>query len=111
MDRYYDTETVEICSNRYCAYCCKQAKKVVEYGSYHNNIDDEIYYNCDCEDALKEIAMKINKEKMIQELNSIYGEKFYQLRRKIRDNESNIKKLEYQIKLESLNKRYGIKSL
>lgn len=108
MERYYNTKMVDVCGKNYCAYCCKEAKRVIHYGSYHNNIDDDVYDNCDCEDAEKEIQIYMKKEEMQKQLNNAFRNEILELQQKAYKNKDNIKKLEYNIRLEQLNKQYNI---
>jgi hypothetical protein len=107
MKQYYDTEMIEINGLKYCAYCCKEAIRDIRYGSYHNNIDDEIYYHCDCADAQKEIELQIREIKMQEEIEKALRNSRMELQKKIYDNKPNIRKLEYEIKLNQLNKQYS----
>jgi predicted Fe-S protein YdhL (DUF1289 family) len=108
MERYYNTATVDIDDKKYCAYCSKEAKRVIRYGSYHNNIDDEIYYNCECEDAENEMQIKLKKQEMQKQVDYAFRDELWELQRKANKNSPNLKKLEYQIKLDRLNKQYNI---
>ena len=48
---YYNTQTFRYKSKVLCSYCGEEAKNQWEW---HNHRPEEQYFNCDCEDALKE---------------------------------------------------------
>lgn len=54
-NRYFDTSFLELNGVKYCPYC---GKKLTMFEEHFGQYDIETYWNCNCEDALKEYQIK-----------------------------------------------------
>lgn len=60
----YSTQFIGLEDGYYCVYCGKKIKPDTEID--HHEVTE--YYHCDCEDALKEIEVHNNIERLKKEL-------------------------------------------
>jgi len=92
-----DTKFKEIRRVKYCAYCGKKSKHETDNYSNHGRDWDD-FYNCDCKGAKKE--MEFAEEKRL--LAARHRNELYSYEQNGRDI---LKKLEYNLEKEDLEKR------
>lgn len=88
-DEIYNTKTIQIGENRYCAYCGEVAEEKIEFDEYHKYT----YYFCNCEGAKLEIE-KQKIEDRLKEYEKMASKK--------------LNKLKYEAELKLLKYKYGI---